>query len=103
MDKNNIIGILLIFALFIVWQQIMTPSPEEIEKQQRIRDSLAMVEQRANATESIQEPQPQVDIASSLANASDTLKKAQLGGIFGPFAPAASGEEKTEVLENDLF
>ena len=48
MDKNTIIGLIIIFGIFIGWSIWMTPSKEELEKRQRAEDSVAMVQQKAN-------------------------------------------------------
>jgi YidC/Oxa1 family membrane protein insertase len=49
MDKNTIIGLVLIFAIFIAWSVWMSPSKEDIEKQKRIQDSLVMVQMRKDS------------------------------------------------------
>ncbi|MCB0639429.1 MAG: membrane protein insertase YidC [Lewinella sp.] len=101
MDRNQVIGIVLIFALFIVYQQFLAPSPEELEEQQRIQDSLARVAEQ----QLLDTP------ADSLAEAVDTLPAAgtdstlvaQRQGSYGVFAAATVGEEKQTVLENELL
>jgi len=44
MDKNTTIGLLLIGAIIVVFSIYNRPNQEELAKQRRIRDSLAMVE-----------------------------------------------------------
>ena len=46
MDKNNIIGLLLITAILIGFSIYNRPTKEQIAAQQRLRDSLALVEQQ---------------------------------------------------------
>ncbi|MGB3548122.1 MAG: membrane protein insertase YidC, partial [Saprospiraceae bacterium] len=46
MDRNSIIGIGLIFALFVVWTYTSAPSEEQLAAQQATADSLALVEQQ---------------------------------------------------------
>jgi hypothetical protein len=48
-DKNSIIGILLITIILGVWMYITTPTQEELMRQKRIRDSLALVESQKSA------------------------------------------------------
>ncbi|MDX1666502.1 MAG: membrane protein insertase YidC [Saprospiraceae bacterium] len=103
MDRNTVIGLTLIFILFIVWQQVMGPSPEEIERQQRQRDSLARIE-------AAQESSPPEQSAEALTapeevqrTTVDTVSSQRLLASFGPFAPAAAGSQENYTLENDLF
>jgi YidC/Oxa1 family membrane protein insertase len=44
MDKKSIIGIVLIFAILVVFSIINQPSKEEIEIAKHRRDSIAQVE-----------------------------------------------------------
>lgn len=44
MDKNTVIGLLLMTAVIIVFTIYNRPSQEQIEQQQRMRDSIAMTE-----------------------------------------------------------
>lgn len=46
MDRNSIIGIVLIAGIFIIWSVINKPSPEEL-KQKREADSVAWVRKQA--------------------------------------------------------
>lgn len=104
MDKNTIVGLGLIFILFLAWQQFLAPSPEELEEQQRLQDSLARVEQLAEAAvtpEATAEPEAVIPTEAPLL--SDSARLEQLTGTFGPFAAAASGEADSVVLENDLM
>jgi len=47
MDRNSIIGIIVIAAIFIVWGIINKPSAEELEKQKKENDSIALVKEIA--------------------------------------------------------
>ena len=40
MDKNSLIGIILILAVLIGWSVWMTPSKEELAQQRHIQDSI---------------------------------------------------------------
>ncbi len=106
MDRNTVIGLTLIFAIFMLWQYTLTPSQEEIEAQKRRRDSLQQVEQfRLDSLAKIQEKKLAeiVETTPAAAEESDSLKNSRLSQEFGLFAAAATGEEEREVLENDLF
>ncbi|MBN2812838.1 MAG: hypothetical protein JXQ80_02110, partial [Bacteroidales bacterium] len=49
MDKNSIFGILLIAAILIIWGIVQTPDKQEVARQRRQADSLALVQQKAIA------------------------------------------------------
>lgn len=103
MDKNTLIGFALIFVLLIVWQQFNTPTPEELERQQQIRDSIELVEQQGDAQIAEPEETAPKSIQEEMATLPDSLKDEKLAGLFGPFAAAASGEEKLITVENDFM
>jgi len=101
MDKNNLIGFVLIFILFFVWVKINAPSPEELERQEFLQDSLAQAQVIEDSLALLEEvtpekPEPQVELP-------DSLKALKLYADFGDFAPAAQGTESTNILENELF
>ncbi len=101
MDKNTVIGITLIFILFFAWQQLMRPSQEELEAQQRLEDSLAQVEnqQLAEAGNTLESHAAPIELPAL----PDSIRDQQLVGSYGPFAAAATGTEKSYVLENDVI
>ncbi|MBK9583685.1 MAG: hypothetical protein IPO48_17865 [Saprospiraceae bacterium] len=45
MERNQIIGIVLIMATFMLWTITSAPSDEELKKSKRTQDSLALVNQ----------------------------------------------------------
>ena len=104
MDKNTVIGFVLIFLLLVVWQQYNAPTPEQLAMEQARQDSIALVQQQA-AEELAEEQAPETATpkTDSLVHASDSVKTAQLGGVFGPFSLAAAGEEQIYKLSNDLM
>ena len=105
MDRNQIIGIVLIFGLLLVWQQFFAPSPEELAAEQSRRDSIALVQEQLEAandppTTTLNDT---TDSTSTESAASDSLLLLQRSGAYGAFAAATVGEAKTERLENDLM
>lgn len=44
MDRNSIIGITLIALILGVWVYMTTPTQEELAKQKRMKDSIALAE-----------------------------------------------------------
>lgn len=104
MDRNTIAGLLLIFVILIgysIWQQ---PSQEELLRQQNIRDSLAMVnqqQQEALQAQKADQAQPESKPAQQETAAADdkVINRDELG----PFAAAATGEDKTYTINTDLM
>ena len=110
MDRNTVIGLTLIFGIFIAWQYVMAPSPEEVEAQKKAQDSLAQVEAfKADSLKRIETNKVNDTIDTPTegnqvqATVSDSMKNAQLAVVYGPFAGSAIGEEKEFTLENKLF
>lgn len=105
MDKNTVIGLTLIFMLFMAWQWMLSPTQEQIAEQQRIQDSISRAEVIADSLAQIQNiPTPEIqDSTSAIPVESDSVQQVRLSGEYGPFALAAKGEEETSTLENDLL
>lgn len=104
MDKNSIIGFVLIFGLIIAWQQLLRPTQEQIEEQQRIQDSIQLVQERADSIANLEAAELQTVRLDSTGQAvMDSTQVAQLSNIYGAFSDAAAGQEQEIVLENDLL
>lgn len=105
MDRNTIIGLLLIFALLLAWQQYMKPTAQVREEQQRRADSISRATKPADTLKddvpATAEAQPSTPNASPALP--DSAASAQSAALLGAFAAAASGEEQTYTLENDLM
>jgi YidC/Oxa1 family membrane protein insertase len=101
MDKNTIIGLVLIFVLLVVWQQFTAPSAEEIQQQKERQDSIAQVQARVDSLEAVEKDT--TDAVELVETQEDSLTFLRRQAGYGPFAPASSGEEKQLVLENDLM
>ena len=103
MDKNSIIGFILIGALLIGFTLLNRPSAEQQEAQRRYRDSMALVqyEQQQQAIKQVVEAsQPSLSEAS-MEGLSDSVRQISLQNNFGAFATAAEGNEEVITLEND--
>ena len=46
MDKNSIIGLLVIGGILIGWLYLSSPSKEQLAKQKQLQDSVALFEQK---------------------------------------------------------
>lgn len=111
MDRNSIIGLLLIGLILIgfsIWNQ---PSAEEMAARQRQTDSIEAATLKAKQDEILRQQQPAqqpvVAILDSLAKDTlaniDSLKNDILSREFGVFAPSAAGKEEFLTLENDVL
>ena len=92
MNKDTIIGILLIAAVIIGFGIINSPSEEEIEAQ-RTADSIANVQSK------IAEAKSQIEKDSVLRAKADTLAL-DTNTLFGI---SMHGKEQTQLLQNDLI
>lgn len=101
MDRSTVIGLVLILAIFTIWQVMIAPSAEELETQQRYQDSIALL----NQAEVLPVPEMEAPAFSptELEGLTDSARQARFGGKFGAFAAAAAGEEKEVTVENDLM
>lgn len=109
MDRNQVIGILLIAAILIGYSILSSPSKEEIEaarKEQLRRDSIAQVDAQKKVQEiTTQESQalnkPQIGPVDSIKN--DTAEINKIKQSLGAFGESAVGTNKYITLENDLI
>jgi YidC/Oxa1 family membrane protein insertase len=97
MDKNTIIGFVLILAIVIGFAQLNKPSEKELA-QKRYNDSIALVEQNKVESQTIAKAANPTTASDSVAT-NDTSK---LADSFGGFSAAAKGEEKFYTIENEL-
>ena len=107
MDRNSIIGIVLIFAILIVFSVMNQPSEEEVQEAKRRRDSVAMVEaQQAKELDQQQQQQQQTQQTVTAAIEDTVNAGAELQqkiDQFGVFGTAAIGEQEFFTIENNLM
>jgi YidC/Oxa1 family membrane protein insertase len=82
----------------------MTPSKEEIERQQHIQDSIANVN-RQRALEEQQRIMQEAEAAQAAVYQTDDteMSDSQLRDRYGVFASVATGEEQVFTVENDVL
>ncbi len=100
MERNHIIGFVLIFGLLMVWTFVNSPSKEETARMQARQDSLNRVEVLKDSLAKIPTTPVVVPGNDSIQAVNDSLI---LANQFGTFASAATGENKTIRLENENF
>ena len=112
MDRNQIIGILLIAGILIGYSIFTSPSKEELEKarMERIKqDSIAKIEQEKtiqNTKEIINQENTAINkaqIVQADSTLSDTSANEKLRQSLGSFGESAIGKNQFITLENDLI
>ena len=102
MDKNSLIGIVLILGILIGWSVWMTPSKEELAQQRHIQDSINRVNRERFVKDSIS----MAEANALMTETSNTVKDESFAARYnqyGSFANAAAGENKTWTLENEIL
>jgi YidC/Oxa1 family membrane protein insertase len=111
MNKNTVIGLVLIFGIFIAYSYWMTPSRKELEAQKRRADSIAYVNNlrkdsaiKAQAAAGAREkPAKEKETSSGQPVDSLSLEKATLHDQLGSFAGSAIGTREYFTIENELL
>ena len=94
MDRNNIIGFLLLAALFTVWMQVNTSQKKKVEKEKIHQDSLAIDSKNKFIADSIKALQ-------LIANTKDSASIVKNDSVV---ANIPSGTpEMTETISNDVM
>lgn len=103
LDKNYIIGIVLIFAILIGASVYNSPSEAELAKAQKTKDSIELVELKKREEIKLAQQKNQAIAVPVAAVLSDSLKSTLKLEQYGVFANLAEGESKNMVLENELL
>src|SRR5690606_26569604 len=90
MDRNNIIGLVLIFVIFAGSFYLMKPTDQEIKQEQALQDSLKNVREGTVVSTNTQS----VDTSTATIDSVD---------ISSPFGLAKRGEDNLITLENELI
>lgn len=107
MNKNSILGFILIIGILIGYSLWLTPSKEEMEIRQHQLDSIAQVRRtqqiidsiQSAAQKSLEEKAIPVVISDTIAANNNQLHREK----YGSFANAVEGEDKNWTLENDVL
>lgn len=101
MDKNTLIGFLLIGMVLLAFSWLNRPTPEQAEAQRRYQDSIAKVEYAAQMELQKQENKSE-QAEEAVADLPDSLRVARLQESYGVFAEAMVGTDEYTVLENEV-
>jgi YidC/Oxa1 family membrane protein insertase len=105
MDKNTIIGFILILGVLVGFSYLNRPSQEQLESQQRYRDSIAWAQQQQQMEEianTLAAEKQKTETATEEA-LPDSVRQAQLLDIYGNFGISSQGTEEWVTLENNLM
>lgn len=102
MDKNTLIGFLLIGVVVFAFSWLNRPTPEQVEAQRKIQDSIAKVEYAKQLEQKLAANNSQDVAFDTMDGESDSARTERLKKTFGIFAASMAGEEQFTVLENEL-
>ncbi len=104
MNKNTIIGLIIIFTLFIGYGIITAPSKEEVQRKKHTQDSLIALQWKIDSAAkfaSVKKDTANPENTVAVAN-TDTVTKTQINkDKYSLFSNAAEGENKRFILENE--
>lgn len=111
MNRNTVIGLLLIGAIFIIWSVMMSPSEEErrqMAEDRRIQDSIRLATEKK--IDSLAEIKAQKkaeelirDKASEKTEQNESPVSKRKKTKYGDFGNAATAEDQIYYLETDLL
>src|SRR5690349_12564441 len=102
MDRNSVIGLILIGLLVIGYSLYMQPSPEEMAAMRKQHDSTAAAQKAlTDSVDKVERIQPSVLNTDTVID--DYLKAEQLHNQLDVFASAGEGKEEFITVENDLM
>jgi len=107
MDKNTVIGIILIVVIFGIFAWVNQPSEVEIAKAKQQRDSIEKVINDSLKTVALQQSTVENSVPTLTSNDSasqvlpDSLIEKKNEDIYGDFSKAAEGTTKFITLENN--
>ena len=99
MDKNTVIGLLLIFVVIFGFSWFNRPSKEELARRQAERDSIENANAEALARQ-IEMEAERAKVDSLAAIGEVDLDSAKLEAKYGDFAMAGIGVEKLDTISN---
>lgn len=103
MDKNTIIGLVLIVLIIVGFSIMNRPTEEQLERQRRYNDSIAWVRKAELEKQEAIHTAKMLAEQQSEAVADSAAARQQLQDVYGVFAGSVMGTDTLYVLENDLL
>ena len=112
MDKNSVIGLVLIGVILVTFSIFNAPSEEELAEIKRKKDSIEQVDHSQDSVRYAMEKKADAMLNEAADSAvietiepavKDSAANAQNLSIYGMFAGAANGENDHYVIENELI
>lgn len=107
MDKNSVIGLILIAILLVAYSIFTQPSEAELAEQKRVEDSLAALQAEQEATTQAEAADVIPETVVRDTAATDTVDQAAvsqaLKARYGVFASRANGSEERVTISTDLL
>src|SRR5690554_5270804 len=111
MDKNSVIGLILIAVLLVAYTLYNQPGQAEIEAQRRAMDSAAAAAAEQDAAnraaltlgDTLQDGPGTVPADATADSLRAATQNAELASKYGIFAPAAQGQTAYTTVETDLM
>ncbi len=103
MDRNSLIGILLIGLILIIFSVLNQPSQDEIERARRERDSLEQVRREMEEAQPDPAERETPGEPEILEEDPETTAEGELERLYGPFAEAGEGDNEYYTIENELL
>lgn len=104
MDRNTIIGLVLIGVLLVCWSIFNQPSKEEMARQKKTQDSIALVNKTAHSQDSLKNSSAGNIAVPDSVSAQDSIKTPVAEKPnSGFFTDSTNNEEKFLTIENDLL
>jgi YidC/Oxa1 family membrane protein insertase len=108
MNKNTLIGTILMCLIFAAMMWFNQPSPEQIEAQRRYQDSIARAQREATVDAAAQQllsaqAAEGAEADSLSATQIDSIKTLRLQQKYGNLAAAATGEDRVVTLANKVL
>ena len=101
MDKNTILGFVLIAAILIGFSVLNRPSEEEIARQKAYNDSITRVQLAQQEVEKQAQIQQSIT-TENITESNDSASVEKLLNAHGDFKSSVFGEEEHFILENEL-
>ena len=109
MDKNSIIGLVLIFAIFAGFSWWNAPTEEEIIASQHKADSTAQIQKEQHYQDSLYRIQAQenrelvIEETNIVTTVDTSVQQQQLKEKYGAFANSVIGEDQLIRFENEVI